>query len=73
MVVSIVIKLSLQRIIQNMPYQGVVLGILAVVVVAKGAVLFVTSQGNSTFTHSNRARNTGGPLPTERVPSWELG
>jgi hypothetical protein len=56
-----------------MPYQGVVLGILVGVALAVAAVFYVRSQGNSTFPHSNRPRNEGGPSPIEPVPSWELG
>jgi len=56
-----------------MPYQGVVLGVLVGVALAVAAVFYVKSQGNSPLPHSNRPRNTGGPLPVERIPSWELG
>jgi len=56
-----------------MPYQGVVLGILVGVALAVAAVFYVKSQGNSTSPHSNRPFNTGGPLPNESVPAWELG
>jgi hypothetical protein len=56
-----------------MPYQGVVLGILVGMALAVATVFYYKSQGNSTAPHSNRPRNTGGPLHTERVPSWELG
>jgi len=56
-----------------MPYQGIVLGVLVGVALAVAAVVYAKSQGNSHLPHSNRPRNMGGPLPSERVPSWELG
>jgi hypothetical protein len=56
-----------------MPYQGVVLGVLVGVALVVAAVFYVKSQGKPPLSHSNRSRNTGGPLPTAGVPSWELG
>jgi hypothetical protein len=56
-----------------MPYQGVVFGILVGVALAVAAVFYVKSQGNSHVPHSNRPRYSSGPLPIDRIPSWELG
>jgi hypothetical protein len=54
-----------------MPYQGVVLGVLVGVALAFAAVLYI--KGKPPLSYNNRSRNTGGPLPTAGVPSWELG
>ena len=56
-----------------MTYQGVVLPILLGVGLAVAAMFYFISQRDSPSAHSNRTRNSGGPLHTEPVPPWELG
>jgi hypothetical protein len=70
---NVCVVCQLHRIIQNMPYQAVVLPIVVGVGLAVAAVLYFISQGDSHTPHGNRPRNSGGTSHSHYSNSWEQG